>query len=233
MIERRRPRGAPAGRERPARARRRRERGRAATSGSKRCCLAARRARALGELAVRRRRDDRDALQPRRHPRRAAARRRAARVRLVRTLGGVGRAARRARRDGGSHAHLVGRAAASALRHARDPHRRPADRARAHGAHRRTRARRSSRTRRRGAPTAATTSRIAGRRRAVGLDAELLHPDGDGVVSARELARELLGAEPPEPEALAQLAAADACRGPRGADVSLTQHGDGRPRRSR
>jgi glutamate---cysteine ligase / carboxylate-amine ligase len=42
-----------------------------------------------------------------------------------------------------------------------------------------------------------------------GLDAQLLHPAGCGVVSARELARELLGADPPEPEALAQLAAAD------------------------
>ena len=42
-----------------------------------------------------------------------------------------------------------------------------------------------------------------------GLDAQLLHPSGDGAVSARELARELLGADPPEPEALAQLAAAD------------------------
>ena len=40
-----------------------------------------------------------------------------------------------------------------------------------------------------------------------GLDARLLHPDGEQVVSARELARELLGAEPPEPEAHAQLAA--------------------------
>ena len=43
-----------------------------------------------------------------------------------------------------------------------------------------------------------------------GLDAELIHPDGDRVVSARELARELLGTEPPEPEAFAQLAARDA-----------------------
>jgi glutamate---cysteine ligase / carboxylate-amine ligase len=40
-----------------------------------------------------------------------------------------------------------------------------------------------------------------------GLDATLLHPDGEQAVSARELVRELLGAEPPEPEALAQLAA--------------------------
>jgi carboxylate-amine ligase len=42
-----------------------------------------------------------------------------------------------------------------------------------------------------------------------GLDAQLLHPAAGGVVSARELARKLLGAEPPEPEALAQLAALD------------------------
>jgi carboxylate-amine ligase len=40
-----------------------------------------------------------------------------------------------------------------------------------------------------------------------GLDARLIHPDGGSVVGAREIARELLGAEPPEPEALAQLAA--------------------------
>jgi glutamate---cysteine ligase / carboxylate-amine ligase len=42
-----------------------------------------------------------------------------------------------------------------------------------------------------------------------GLDALLLHPDGEEAVSARELARELLDAEPPEPEAHAQLAADD------------------------
>ena len=42
-----------------------------------------------------------------------------------------------------------------------------------------------------------------------GLDAELIHPDGDRVVSARDLARELLGAEPPEPEAFVQLAASN------------------------
>jgi carboxylate-amine ligase len=41
-----------------------------------------------------------------------------------------------------------------------------------------------------------------------GLDAELIHPDGESAVSARELARELLGVEPPEPEALTQLSAA-------------------------
>jgi len=38
-----------------------------------------------------------------------------------------------------------------------------------------------------------------------GLDAQLIHPDGGRVATARELARELLGVEPPEPEALHQL----------------------------
>jgi len=44
-----------------------------------------------------------------------------------------------------------------------------------------------------------------------GLDAELIHPDGDRVAGARELAAGLLGVDPPEPEALRQLevAAAD------------------------
>ena len=37
----------------------------------------------------------------------------------------------------------------------------------------------------------------------------LARSDGERVVSARELARELLGEEPPEPEAKAQLAAED------------------------
>jgi glutamate---cysteine ligase / carboxylate-amine ligase len=38
-----------------------------------------------------------------------------------------------------------------------------------------------------------------------GLDAGLIHPDGDRLVHARELAVELLGDDPPEPEALQQL----------------------------
>ncbi len=38
-----------------------------------------------------------------------------------------------------------------------------------------------------------------------GLDAELIHPDGDRTAPARELAAELLGSSPPEPEALRQL----------------------------
>jgi carboxylate-amine ligase len=40
-----------------------------------------------------------------------------------------------------------------------------------------------------------------------GLDAELIHPDGDRVVPARKLAAELLGGEPLEPEATLQLGA--------------------------
>jgi carboxylate-amine ligase len=40
-----------------------------------------------------------------------------------------------------------------------------------------------------------------------GLAAELIHPDGDRLVSARALALELLGSMPPEPEAHAQLGA--------------------------
>jgi hypothetical protein len=35
----------------------------------------------------------------------------------------------------------------------------------------------------------------------------LIHPDGDRVATARELASELLEEEPPQPEAFAQLAA--------------------------
>jgi carboxylate-amine ligase len=42
-----------------------------------------------------------------------------------------------------------------------------------------------------------------------GLDAELIHPNGESVATARDLARELLGAEPPAPEALTQLAVED------------------------
>jgi carboxylate-amine ligase len=44
----------------------------------------------------------------------------------------------------------------------------------------------------------------------LGLDAELIHPEGDKLASARTLALELLGHEAPEPEALLQLGAARA-----------------------
>lgn len=43
-----------------------------------------------------------------------------------------------------------------------------------------------------------------------GLDAKLIHPDGDRTATARELAAELLGADPPQPEALRQLEVAAA-----------------------
>jgi carboxylate-amine ligase len=43
-----------------------------------------------------------------------------------------------------------------------------------------------------------------------GLAALLIHPDGDHMASARELAHELLGSAPPEPEAHAQLRAGPA-----------------------
>jgi carboxylate-amine ligase len=43
-----------------------------------------------------------------------------------------------------------------------------------------------------------------------GLDATLIHPDGDRMATARELAAELLGADPPEPESLRQLEVAAA-----------------------
>jgi glutamate---cysteine ligase / carboxylate-amine ligase len=43
-----------------------------------------------------------------------------------------------------------------------------------------------------------------------GPEAELVHPDADRVVRARELAAELLGGDPPEPEALRQLEVAAA-----------------------
>jgi glutamate---cysteine ligase / carboxylate-amine ligase len=42
-----------------------------------------------------------------------------------------------------------------------------------------------------------------------GLDGVLLHPDGKRTATARELAGELLGSSPPEPEAFAQLRADD------------------------
>ncbi len=64
---------------------------------------------------------------------RAPARVGSAAVRVVRGVGAVGRAARAARRDAGLHADLVGRAAASPVRHARGARARPAHRRRARG----------------------------------------------------------------------------------------------------
>ena len=159
------------------------------------------------------------------HPRRAARRRRAARVRGLRGLGGLGRASRRARRDRGSHARLVGHPPAPAARHARDPHRRPADRARAHGAHRRdVAARRSSRS---AAPRrddrGATTLQNRWAAAHLGLDAELIHPDGDRARARRASSRASCSA-PSRPSRRRSRSSPrlGRRRGPRGADGSLT-----------
>ena len=142
------------------------------------------------------------------HPRRAAARRRAARLRRLRRLGGVGRAARSARRHAGLHARLVGRAsasAASARSRCASPTSRP----------------RSSATALivalvrdlvanappSSAPSRPTICRTAGRRRA--------RPRRDVAASGRRTASSprassrasCSASEPPEPEAHAQLAA--------------------------
>ena len=107
------------GRAGPARARRCAVgRGVLAVPGGDRA-VAARRARALGELALVRGSADRHGVEPRAGACRAAARRCAAGVRVVCGVGVVGRAARAPRRDRGLHAHLVGRAPAPEARHAR------------------------------------------------------------------------------------------------------------------
>ena len=170
-------------------------------------------------------------------PRRAAARRRAARrsrsyaeweawvERLV-----------AARRHAGLHAGLVGRPAASAARDARGAHRRPADGARADGA-------RSSRWcassssdcaagERRRAPT---TCRTAGRRRARAATQSSCIRTATERRPRASSPRELLGAEPPEPEAHAQLARRASRRrgGPRRSDGTADCRWRRRPRRSR
>jgi carboxylate-amine ligase len=60
------------------------------------------------------------------------------------------------------------------------------------------------------APATASRAEYAQNRWAAarhGLAAELIHPDGDRMASARELAHDLLGEAPPEPEAHAQVRA--------------------------
>ena len=84
--------------------------------------LARRHARALGELAVPGRRGDRRALVAARAAAAAAPRRPAAAAGDGGGLGGGGRGGR-----GRLHAHLVGRASASAVRDARGADRRPGD----------------------------------------------------------------------------------------------------------
>ena len=86
----------------------------AATSASKPCWLAPRRARAVGQLAVRRRPADRNAVEPCGHPRAAPARRCAAGVRGTRREAWVERLVELGVLED-SHAHLVGRSPAPAL----------------------------------------------------------------------------------------------------------------------
>ena len=169
--------------------------------------LVAGRARAVGELALVLRRADRDGVEPRAGARRAAACRRPSRLRLLRGVGVVGRAARRARRDAGLHADLVGRSPASRPRHARGSHPGPADRRAAvvgvrcaaagdvrDCARRRAAARRARCSAIAAAPT---TSRTAGRQRAPGRTPSSCIPTGDRVASASSTRRRAARARAP------------------------------------
>ena len=158
--------------------------------------VAAGRARALGELALVRRRADRHGVEPCAGARRAAAapaRRRRSRRTPSGRRGSSGSS--RSASTAGLHAHLVGRPAAPEARDARGAHRRPADRrASLGGVHRaaagdvRDGARRrvAARTTRCSVTGAApTTRRTAGRRRASGRARNLLHPNGSATSRAR------------------------------------------------
>ena len=114
-----------------------------------------------------------------------------------------------ARRHRGLHAHLVGRASASALRHARGAHRRTS---RPRSSERRCSRRSASTLVERAAPRPAIRPRAATTPEPLGGGAlrasrrELIHPDGDRVVLARSLAAELARRRSrPQPEALRQL----------------------------
>ena len=236
MIARRRLRRAAPGRERAARARRRRERRRVLRAARGGAAVAARRARALRELAVRRRRRrpgcSRTARRSSPSCRAPARRRRSARTpgweAWVERLVALGVIADYTRIWWDVRPHPQ-------LRHARDPHRRPADVARAHGAARRAIVR-DLVARRAGADGADRGDYLQNRWAAarVGLDAELIHPDGDRArAGARARPRAARRASRREPEAFAQLARADRRRrGPRRPDARLTAW-PRRPRRSR
>ena len=209
MVRAARLRRAAAGRERPARARRRRERGALLGAARGGAAVAPGRACALGELAVRRRRGDRDALQPRARSSpscRAAARRpRSAPTTTGRrgSSGSSGSASCRTTRASGgtSRPHptlgtlevrvadqptaLERTGCSSALVRDLVADAPPSERA-ARGDY--------------------LQNRWAAAR--AGLDATLLHPDGDERCRpARELRASCSASEPPEPEAHAQLAA--------------------------
>ena len=114
-------------------------------------------------------------------------------------VGVVGRAARRARRDPGLHAHLVGRPAAPRARHARGAHsgpahRRAASRRRSPRSCRRCARPRSTtvfRATQHSSPTAAAADYAQNRWAAArsGPGAELLHPAGDRVATRGEPGR--------------------------------------------
>ena len=194
----RRPHGAAPGRERAPRPRRDARRRRVHAGARVRPPVAAGRARALGELAVPRRRGHGLLVEPRPDPRRAAAFRRAARVRVLRGVGGLRRAADGARAPARLHRVLVGRAPASALRDARAADARPADRGRAHRRVRRAppgplrrRARVSGTRRRRRRPRPLRAEPLGGRTLRAAGDARRAgsRPAGDGRGARRRAAR--------------------------------------------
>ena len=127
-------------------------------------------ARALGQLALPRRRGDRSRVRAGGGAGAAASRGGAAGLRLVRELGGVRRALRATRARRRLHAVLVGRASAPEVRDPRDPRSRPADRGRALAARSPRCSRRSarppSRALRPPPRIAATTRRTVGQRSA-------------------------------------------------------------------
>ena len=203
---------APPGRAGAARARRHAVGGRVLALPGRDPPVAAGRARHVGELTLVRRRAERDGVQPRPDPRRAAARRSAARVRVVRASGSRGSSGsprsasrRTTRASGGTSA----RTRSSARSRCACPTSRPTciSPLRSRRSCRRSARRRSKATCRATAccsPTAAgpTTSRTGGRPRGSGPRAKLVHPDGSSYVPVDELGSELLELVRPAARAL-------------------------------
>ena len=189
----RRPFGAAPALLRPPRPRRRREPRGVHVAARGRPALAPARARAVGQLAVRRRRGDRARLDARRAADAAPPR---GRARLPLRTTRPGRPSPSGSSSSGSpttYAALVGRAAAPAPGHARDPHARPADRP----SRRRPASPRSPQALSPAEPAQGHADRgvYAQNRWAAarfGAAAGLVHPD-DAVCSPRELLAELLG----------------------------------------
>ena len=157
--------------------------------------------RGVGELALPRGRGDGARLDARRAPRAPAARRDAARVRVVRGVRPVRRAAGHARPRGLLAASLVGRAPASRLRDARGARPGPADAGRGLG---RLRGARPGDGRDcRAGPPADRALYVQNRFAALrfGARAELVHPDGARLVAAPDLLAELVELVAPPPSA--------------------------------